>query len=81
MPHRILNENWSEYDNMKKRWTDRFYFSCDEPWEVSFLVRLIKKHYPSLSEKHIRMAIESCCSELHGNKPREIFVRCVIGKL
>jgi hypothetical protein len=33
MPHRILKEDWSDYDNRKKRWQDRYFFSCEEEWD------------------------------------------------
>ena len=81
MPEKILNDNWSDYDNKKKRWEDRFFFSCEESWEVEYLVSKIKRIYPSKSEAAIRAAISSCCKEIAGNKPREKFVRCVMGKL
>lgn len=81
MPQRILNEDWSEYDNKKKKWQDRFFFSCEESWEVDYLVAKIRKVYPLKSEASIRAAISSCCSSMTGNKPRDKFVQCVMSKL
>lgn len=81
MPERILNENWSDYDNRKKRWEDRFFFSCEESWEVAYLVSKIKKKYPSKSEQDIRTAIASCCREISAPHPRDKFVRCVMSKI
>jgi hypothetical protein len=81
MPVRILNEDWSEYDNRKKRYVDRFFFSCEEPWEVSYLIGKIKKIYPAKSEASIRAAIESCCREIPAPRPRDKFVHCVMSKL
>jgi len=81
MPHRILNEDWSDYDKKKKKWEDRFFFSCDEPWEIDYLIGKIRKHEPTKSDATIRAAIASCCKTISGNKPRETFVKCVMGKL
>ena len=80
MPQRILNEDWSQYDDRKKRdGRDRSKFSCDEEWEKAFLVKQIKKHFPYTSEEVIRKAIESCCGS--ASRVREDFVKCVVGKL
>lgn len=81
MPERILNEDWSEYDNKKKIYTDRFFFSCEESWEVNYLVSKIRKNYPAKSESAIRAAITSCCREIPAPRPREKFVRCVMNKI
>ena len=81
MPQRILHDDWSEYDNKKKKWEDRFFFSCEESWEVDYLVSKIKKIYPLKTDAAIRAAIASCCKEVPGNKPREKFVNCVMSKL
>jgi hypothetical protein len=81
MPEKILNDNWSDYDNRKKRYVDRLFFSCEETWEVDYLVSKIKKIYPSKSEAAIRSAITSCCKEIPPNRPRDKFVRCVMSKI
>jgi hypothetical protein len=81
MPDKILNEDWSDYDNKKKKREDRFFFSCDESWEVDYLVGKIRKIYPSKTETAVRAAIASCCKEVSAPRPRDKFVRCVMGKL
>lgn len=81
MPDKILNENWSDYDNKKKKWEDRSFFSCEESWEVDYLVSKIRKIYPSKSESAVRAAITSCCKEISAPRPREKYVRCVMSKL
>lgn len=81
MPEKILNENWSDYDNKKKRYIDRFFFACEETWEVDYLVSKIRKNYPSKSESAIRAAIASCCREVSAPRPRDKFVRCVMSKI
>ena len=35
---KILNEDWSEYDDRKKKGQDSHFFSCEEDWEVEYLV-------------------------------------------
>ena len=81
MPERILNDDWSDYDNKKKKGADRLFFSCEESWEVDYLVAKIRKIYPLKSESAIRAAITSCCKEIPAPRPRDKFVRCVMGKL
>ncbi len=82
MIHGILNEDWSEYDNKKVRdGRDKSKFSCDEPWEVDYLVKKIKKNYPGKTEDQIQAAIKSCCAVVRAPRPREEFVKCVVGKL
>jgi hypothetical protein len=81
MPQRVLNEDWSDYDNRKKRWEDRFFFSCEETWEVDYLIRKIQKHEKYKTETAIRQAIAACCKEIPAPRPRDKFVRCVMGKL
>jgi len=79
MPARILNDDWSDYDNKKKE--DRKYFSCEEAWEVDYLVKKIKKFNPNKSEVTIRQAIHTCCRLVPAPRPRAAFVACVMGKL
>ena len=80
MPHKILQEDWSEYDNKKLRHQDGFFFACSEKWEVDYLVNKAKKH-TTKTEVQIRAAIASCCESISGNKPRDKFVECVMAKL
>ena len=82
MPLRVLSEDWTDYDN--KKITDRRdarYFSCEESWEVEYLTRKIKKFKKDKTDLEIRQAIAYCCRIIPGNKPREQFVKCVMGRL
>lgn len=81
MSRAILTEDWSDYDNKKKKYEDRFFFSCEEKWEVDYLVGKIHKKHPELSTERIREAIGECCKTVHGNKPRVKFVNCVTERL
>lgn len=77
----VLNEDWSEYDDRKRRGgSDRNDFACTESWEVDYLVRKIRKHH-DVSEARVRAAITSCCSEIRAPRPRAKFVTCVMQKL
>lgn len=79
---KILNEDWSDYDNKKiKDKRDSRNFSCSELWEVTYLIGKISKHHPKLPDSLIRTAIHSCCSSLSTPHPRELFVECVAIKL
>ncbi|REC49942.1 MULTISPECIES: hypothetical protein [Chryseobacterium] len=77
----ILEDDWSDYDDRKKKKGDANFFACTESWEVDYLVRKIRKQHPEISELRIREAISSCCRTIPGNKPRKEFVECVAGKL
>jgi hypothetical protein len=77
----ILEDDWSEYDDRKKKKGDANFFACTESWEVDYLVNKIKKHHPEISESRIREAISECCKTVTGNKPRKEFVECVMDRL
>lgn len=77
----VLNEDWSDYDNRKKKREDRLFFSCEESWEVDYLVKKMKKHFANASEQAIRNAIASCCQTVKAPRPRKVFVECVSAKL
>jgi hypothetical protein len=82
MPQRVLNEDWSDYDNRKIRGKkDSAFFSCEESWEVEYLVAKIQKYKPLKTQSEIKAAIAYCCNSIPGNKPRNAFVECVMGRL
>lgn len=82
MPTRILNEDWSDYDNKKiKGRPDSKDFACTETWEVNYLVLKIRKVYSQYSEQSIKDAISTCCKSLGAPHPRKTFVECVMKRL
>lgn len=82
MPQRILDEDWSEYDNRKIRdRRDAKDFACTEDWEVDHLVSVTRKAYPQYTDLQIRAAIRHCCSTISPPHPRRAFVTCVITRL
>lgn len=78
----VLNDNWSAYDDRKKRGgSDHNDFACTEPWEVNYLVEKIRKHHPGITENSVRTAIDTCCRQVGAPHPRAKFVSCVMQKL
>ncbi len=77
----ILGDDWSDYDDRKKKKGDANFFACSEIWEENFLVDKILKFHDELSEDEIRTAISDCCDKDMGNNPREEFVGCVMDRL
>ena len=81
MPQLVLNEDWSDYDDRKKKSADAHFFSCTESWERAYLVRKIRKVYPRYSEDVIGVAISACCREVGAPHSRKGFVECVMRRL
>ena len=82
MPLKVLNEDWTDYDNRKIRdRLDTKIFSCSEEWEVYYLIFKIRSVYPDFSERKIKTAISSCCKSMEEGHPRESFVKCVMFQL
>jgi hypothetical protein len=79
---KILKENWEDYNNRKiKEQNDPDVFSCNESWEVEFLVSKIRRVYRHFSEELIKSAITSCCANVKDSRPRKDFVNCVMMRL
>ena len=79
--HKVLAEDWTEYDNRKKRQGDAAFFACSEPWEVEFLIIQLVKHYPGHTRAQFIAAIQACCALGPGNHPRKALVECVTAQL
>ena len=79
--HKILQDDWSDYDDKKKKHADARDFACTEDWEVKYLIEKIAKHFPNLSHDEIKKAISSCCASTRAPHPRKEFVACVMSKL
>lgn len=79
---KILNEDWSDYDNKKiKDSRDAKDFACTEIWEVDYLKNKIKKLFPYLTDAQILLAIKACCEQIGSPHPRRAFVKCVSDRL
>lgn len=81
MSKELILEDWSEYDNRKLKKVDRLFFSCEEKWEVDYLIKKIKKVYPHLDVNDIAFSISACCKIVDAPRPREAFINCVITSL
>jgi len=81
MIQKILDSDWSEYDNKKKKSIDRHFFACTESWEIQFLMRKINEFLPEYSEINISRAVTTCCLSLKTPHPRKEFIQCVVQKL
>lgn len=82
MPEKVLNEDWSDYDNRKIRDNrDARFFFCEEQWERDYLIRKIQKFYPWYTKTMIDRAINQCCQSIMALRPREKFVQCVVQRL
>jgi hypothetical protein len=77
----ILSEDWKDYDDRKKKKEDREFFSCEEPWEVEYLVEKISRNFPKLEKEKIHAAIKQCCNAVAPPRPRKKFVECVMSRL
>ncbi len=77
----VLNEDWSTYDDRKNRLEDRLFFSCEEDWEMEYLIGKIIKTHPAVSRDAIREAMRACCLHVPAPRPRTKFVECVMSQL
>jgi len=77
----ILEGEWSDYDDRKKKKEDRLFFSCEEKWEVEYLVEKIHKKFPHIDVDKIHIAIKQCCNSVAPPRPRKTFVECVMKRL
>jgi len=81
MPHWIQTSDWSDYDSRKPGDESRSYFTCEETWEVDYLVNKIRVFYPDKPEAIVRQAIKSCCGSLQDPRPRSVFIVAVMEKI
>lgn len=78
--YKILNEDWSEYEERKKEREDRFFITCEEAWEVHYVIKKIRKHHPHITTEELKNAIEISCRQISVPRPRPLFVQCVLRK-
>jgi hypothetical protein len=81
MLQKLLESDWSDYDNKKKKHIDRDFFSCTEEWETQYLIKKIKEFFQGYSEVNIRKAITACCIKLKAPHPKKEFIQCVLARL
>ena len=78
---RMMNDDWSSYDNRKLKADDRNFISFNEGWEVEYLKGKIRRIYPRASELQIHVAIVSCRNSVPAPHPRRKFMECLHPKL
>lgn len=82
MPHPILNEDWSEYDNRKIRdGRDKSKVSCEETWEINYIVTKLRRHFPDKADMAIKAAMSECCQSIKAPRPRVVLMECVTKRL
>jgi len=83
MSDKILQpDHWMVYEqDERKKDGDTQLFSCNQQWEVEYLVKVIWQERPDLEEHNIRTAIMTTCSAMQGDTPRAEFVEAVMQKL
>ena len=79
--NKLILESWLDVDNKNIRGPrDANFFSCDEAYEKEYLADVLEIK-TGFSRKKIEDAIDYCCAKLHGNKPRNTFIDCVLTNL
>lgn len=73
--------SWENVDNKHKKAIDKENVSCEEDYEVNYLVKIIKEEYPFISEIDIRKSIASCCVSTNAPHPRKEFMECLRKRL
>ena len=74
MAHPILSEDWSDYDNRKiKDKRDGRFVSCEESWEVEYLLGKIRKYARKKTDVEIKAAIASCCKTVPGSQRGHVY--------
>jgi hypothetical protein len=72
---------WSNVDDKHKKGIDKLYVSCEEKYEIDYIVKIVREEYSWLSETTIRQAIASCCASIKAPRKREDFMACLKNKL
>jgi len=67
---------WKEKDNLRKKLVDRHYVSCDEEWEMGYIVRKIAEVY-GVGKAIAEDAVKHCCNEVKAPRKREDFINCI----
>ncbi len=81
MPHWVLTSDWSEYEARKENYDERYIYSCEESWEVDYLVIKIMNFNRELLEEEIKAAIYCSCKKIKAPRSRAVFVISVMERL
>ena len=69
---------WNEIDDKLKKKLDREFISCDEDYELQTVKDTIREEIKTLSDLQIDKAIDCCCKEIPGPRPRGKFLQCLV---
>jgi hypothetical protein len=72
--------SWKDKDKPDVK-IDRKFVSCEEKHELDYVKRRVRDAYPDLTGTEIDKAIESCCKEVPGPRPRDRYMECLKKKL
>jgi hypothetical protein len=76
----ILNDDWADYEKRKADRAERLLVNCEEDWELHYLIKKIRRHYPYLSTEEVKAAILDSCRQISKPRPRLLFLQAVLRK-
>ncbi len=76
----IINDDWADYENRKADRAERLFVNCEEDWELHYLIKKIRRHYPHLSTEEVKAAIIDSCMQISKPRPRLLFLQAVLRK-
>jgi hypothetical protein len=72
--------SWYNQDNPEEEIIDRPYVSCDEDYELGYIIdRLVKKW--GVDRYLAKKAVENCCNKVPPPHPRDEFLECLKDEL
>lgn len=78
----ILELCWSEYEQRKNAEdADPMVFSPEQPWELNYLIRIVRKQFNEYTETAIFLSIRNATKSLPAPRKRDAFVHFVIRDL
>ncbi|MGB2868419.1 MAG: hypothetical protein WBD36_08210 [Bacteroidota bacterium] len=72
---------WNEFDDKHRKQVDKYFVSCEGPYERQIIKRLLKEEFPFLTDATIDIAIEHCCKTVYPPRPRNVFIGCLRERL
>ena len=73
---------WIEYEQRKKAENaDPMVFSPDQPWELNYLIRLVRNQFNDYTETAVFLSIRNATKNLTAPRKRDAFVHYVVQDL
>ena len=73
--------SWDKIDDKHKKAFDRDYVSCEESFEMYYVIKIILEHYPFLTRDSVESAVIYGCKTIQAPRPRKKFLQCVASQL